>query len=247
MTVPLDYSDPGGRTITVAISRIRATDTDRRVGPLLLNGGGPGGAVARRPAVGAQGDEGRRRTLRRGGRRPPIHRPQHTAELPLADRLGVARAGADRAGFDRMTAFAKDLAERCRGNAGDVLPHATTRNTARDMDVVRAALGERRISYLGYSYGSYLGEVYTTMFPGRTDRVVLDGVIDPDRYGPRLLRASSGPTGTRWRVGVLGRRARGGPTGWAGHGARCWPPWTASGRPLPVHPCGSATTGWTST
>ena len=69
----------------------------------------------------------------------------------------------------------------------DVLPYVTTRNTARDMDVVRAALGERRISYLGYSYGTYLGEVYATMLPGRTDRMVLDGVIDPARYSPRLL------------------------------------------------------------
>lgn len=58
------------------------------------------------------------------------------------------------------------------------------------MDVIRAALGERRISYLGYSYGSYLGQVYATMFPGRTDRVVLDGVIAPGRYGPRLLRGT---------------------------------------------------------
>ncbi|MDQ1021638.1 pimeloyl-ACP methyl ester carboxylesterase [Streptomyces afghaniensis] len=186
VTVPLDYSDPGGRTITVAISRIRATDTGRRVGPLLLNGGGPGGqtlgdppwvrkamkeVAARYDVVGVD--------PRFVGRSTPLdcHWPTGSA---------WRGAGEDRAGFDRMTAFSKDLAERCRTHAGDVLPHATTRNTARDMDVIRAALGERRISYLGYSYGSYLGEVYTTLFPGRTDRVVLDGVIDPDRYGARL-------------------------------------------------------------
>ncbi|MFB7928096.1 alpha/beta fold hydrolase [Streptomyces sp. NPDC056039] len=188
VTVPLDYSDPGGRTITVAISRIRATDTDRRVGPLLLNGGGPGG-----PSLGdppwvrkAMKDVAARYDVvgvdpRFIGRSTPLDCRWPTGSAWRG-------AGADRAGFDRTTAFAKDLAARCRANAGDALPHATTRNTARDMDVVRAALGERRISYLGYSYGSYLGEVYTTMFPGRTDRVVLDGVIDPDRYGPRLLR-----------------------------------------------------------
>lgn len=61
----------------------------------------------------------------------------------------------------------------------------TTRNTARDMDVVRAVLGERRISYLGYSYGAYLGAVYTQLFPGRTDRVVLDSAGDPRRWNPR--------------------------------------------------------------
>ncbi|MEU6919086.1 alpha/beta hydrolase [Streptomyces olindensis] len=205
VTVPLDYADPGGRTITVAISRIRATDTGRRVGPLLLNGGGPGG-----PSLGdgpwvreAMKDVAARYDVvgvdpRFIGRSTPLDCRWPTGSAWRG-------AGSDRAGFDRMAAFAKDLAERCRRHAGDELPHATTRNTARDMDVVRAALGERRISYLGYSYGSYLGEVYTSMFPGRTDRVVLDGVIDPARYTARL-----------WRdVGPVNQRALKGWASWA--------------------------------
>nr|WP_203615603.1 alpha/beta hydrolase [Streptomyces sp. SID13726] len=190
VTVPLDYSDPGGRTITVAISRIRATDTAHRVGPLLLNGGGPGGRTIGDPPWVRQAmqDVGARYDVvgvdpRFVGRSTPLdcHWPTGSA---------FRSAGVDRAGFDRMTTFSQDLAQRCRQHAGDVLPYVTTRNTARDLDVIRAALGERRISYLGYSYGSYLGEVYTTMFPGHTDRVVLDGVIDPDRYSPRLLRGT---------------------------------------------------------
>ncbi|MFJ4783628.1 alpha/beta hydrolase [Streptomyces sp. NPDC088794] len=190
VTVPLDYGDPGGRTITVAISRIRATDTAHRVGPLLLNGGGPGGQTLGDPpwVRGAMKDVGARYDVvgvdpRFVGRSTPLdcHWPTGSA---------LRGAGVDRAGFDRVTAFSEDLAQRCRQNAGDVLPYVTTRNTARDMDVIRAALGERRISYLGYSYGSYLGQVYSTMFPGRTDRIVLDGVITPDRYGPRLLRGT---------------------------------------------------------
>lgn len=188
VTVPLDYSDPGGRKISVAISRIRATDTGRRVGPLLLNGGGPGG-----PSLGdapwvreAMKDVAARYDVvgvdpRFVGRSTPLDCRWPTGSAWRG-------AGGDRTGFDRMAAFSKELAARCRADAGDALPHATTRNTARDMDVVRAALGARRISYLGYSYGSYLGEVYTSMFPGRTDRVVLDGVIDPDRYSARLWR-----------------------------------------------------------
>ncbi|MDT0386784.1 alpha/beta hydrolase [Streptomyces dubilierae] len=190
VTVPLDYSDPGGRTITVAFSRIRAADTGRRVGPLLLNGGGPGGRTLGDPpwVRKAMKDVGARYDVvgvdpRFVGRSTPLDCRWPTGSA-------FRSAGGDRAGFDRMTALAQDLAERCRTHAGDMLPHATTRNTARDLDVVRAALGERRISYLGYSYGSYLGEVYATMFPGRTDRVVLDGVIDPERYGPRLLRGT---------------------------------------------------------
>ncbi|MEV5508167.1 alpha/beta fold hydrolase [Streptomyces orinoci] len=188
VTVPLDYADPGGRTITVALSRIRATDTAHRIGALLLNSGGPGG-----PTIGdppwvrkAMRQVGQRYDVvgvdpRFVGRSTPLdcHWPTGTF---------LRGAGNGRAAFDRSTAFARELARRCRAHEGAVLPFVTTRNTARDMDVIRAALGERRISYLGYSYGSYLGEVYASMFPGRTDRVVLDGVIDPARYGPRLMR-----------------------------------------------------------
>ncbi|CAO0828636.1 hypothetical protein SMICM17S_04700 [Streptomyces microflavus] len=65
-------------------------------------------------------------------------------------------------------ALSKGLAEKCRATNALVFPHVTTRNTARDMDVIRGALGERKISYLGYSYGTYLGTVYTQMFPWTT-------------------------------------------------------------------------------
>ncbi|MFI0163010.1 alpha/beta fold hydrolase [Streptomyces sp. NPDC017095] len=195
VTVPLDYDRPHGRTLTVAVSRIRGTDTAHRVGPLLLNSGGPGGqtlgdppyvhdalreVAARYDVIGVD--------PRFVGRSTPLDCHWPTGSM-------VRGAGTGRAGFDRMTGFAADLARRCRTHAGDLVPYAGTRNTARDMDVIRAALGERRISYLGYSYGSYLGQVYATMFPGRTDRVVLDGVVDPATYGPRLLRGTEEANG----------------------------------------------------
>ncbi|WP_253915712.1 alpha/beta hydrolase [Streptomyces sp. NRRL S-31] len=190
ISVPLDYSRPDGRTITVAISRIKGTDTAHRVGALLLNSGGPGGqTVGDPPFVRAAMKEVAARydvvgvDPRFVGRSTPLDCRWPTGSM-------VRGAGTGRAGFDRMTAFAADLARRCRAHAGDLLPYAGTRNTARDMDVIRAALGERRISYLGYSYGTYLGQVYATMFPGRTDRVVLDGVINPADYSPRLLRGT---------------------------------------------------------
>ena len=190
VTVPLNYDDPDGRTITVAISRIRATDTAHRVGPLLLNGGGPGGQTLGDPpwVRASMKKVGERYDVvgvdpRFVGRSTPLDCHWPTGSF-------IRGPGTDRAGFDRATAFAEDLARRCRTNESDVLPYVTTRNTARDMDVIRAALGERRISYLGYSYGSYLGQVYASMFPGRTDRVVLDGVLAPDRYNPRLLRGA---------------------------------------------------------
>ncbi|WP_330289680.1 alpha/beta hydrolase [Streptomyces sp. NBC_00576] len=190
VTVPLNYDDPGGRTITVAISRIGATDRHHRVGALLLNGGGPGGqTIGDPPWI--------RTSMRQVGERYDVVGvdPRFVGRSTPLDchwptGSSIRGSGNDRAGFDRATAFAEDLARRCRTYEGDVLPYVTTRNTARDMDVIRAALGERRISYLGYSYGSYLGQVYATMFPGRTDRVVLDGVLSPDRYNPRLLRGT---------------------------------------------------------
>ncbi|MES9511786.1 alpha/beta fold hydrolase [Streptomyces sp. NPDC000609] len=101
-------------------------------------------------------------------------------------------AGHSRAGFEHQVALQKDLADTCRATNASVLPHVTTRNTARDMDVIRSALGERRISYSGYSYGTYLGAVYSQVFPGRTDRMVLDDAIDPRKFGPRLLREAVG-------------------------------------------------------
>lgn len=190
VTVPLDYADPDGRTITVAISRLKATDTRHRVGPLLLNGGGPGG-----PSLGdvpdvraAMKDVGARYDIigvdpRFVGRSTPLD-----CGWPVGS--SIFSSGVGRAGFDRQVALHKDLAAKCRATNGSVLPHVSTRNTARDMDVIRGALDEPKISYLGYSYGTYLGTVYTQMFPGRHDRVVLDGALDPRRYSPRLLRGT---------------------------------------------------------
>ncbi|MGW3185107.1 alpha/beta fold hydrolase [Kitasatospora sp. NPDC001119] len=192
VTVPLDYGDPGGRTITVAVSRLKATDTRHRIGSLLVNPGGPGGpgpglgiGLTVRPVM---KETGARYDVigmdpRFTGRSTPL-------DCGLPSGPGLLSAGPDRAGFDRQTARARDVADRCRATNADVLPHVTTRNTARDIDVVRGALGERRISYLGYSYGTYLGTAYTQMFPARYDRVVLDSALDPDRYSPRLMKGT---------------------------------------------------------
>ncbi|MEU7151394.1 alpha/beta hydrolase [Streptomyces sp. NPDC045470] len=187
-TVPLDYSDPQGRTITIAVSRLKATDTRHRIGAILLNNGGPGGpALASPPDI--------RKAMKKVGPRYDIigFDPRFVGRsTPLNCGWPVGThflsAGLSRASFERQVAFQKSLADKCRAAAPTVLPHISTRNTARDMDVVRGALGERKISYLGYSYGTYLGTVYTQMFPGRFDRVVLDGALAPDDYSPRQLQ-----------------------------------------------------------
>ncbi|MEU9336937.1 alpha/beta hydrolase [Streptomyces sp. NPDC048290] len=200
LTVPLDYTEPDGRTLTVAVSRLAATDPDERVGPLLLNNGGPGGASLDMPlTVGrAMGAVAEQYDLigvdpRFVGRSTPL-------DCGWDIGTAVFSAGMDRAAFRESVAVQRDLAERCERTEGDVLPYVTTRNTARDMDVLRGALGERKISYLGYSYGSYLGQVYTRMFPGRTDRMVLDGVPSAAQYSQTLLAGNE-------RVGQRALRA----------------------------------------
>ncbi|MFD9081339.1 alpha/beta fold hydrolase [Streptomyces erythrochromogenes] len=190
VTVPLDYADPRGRTITVAVSRLKAADTRRRIGAVLLNNGGPGGtAVESPPHI--------RKAMKEVGARYDIvgFDPRFVGRSTPLDcgwPVGTAwfSAGSGRSGFDRQVALQKDLADKCRAAGASVLPHINTRNTARDMDVIRGALRERRISYLGYSYGTYLGTVYTQMFPGRYDRVVLDGAVTPGDYKARLMQGA---------------------------------------------------------
>jgi len=193
LRVPLDYADPGGRSITVTISRLKAADTAHRIGAMLLNGGGPGGGSIDLPPVfrTLMKDVGPRYDLigmdpRSSGRSTPLDCGWPTGTYSRS-------AGLDRAGFDRMVAFERDLATRCARRAPGLLPYISTRNTARDMDVVRAALGERRLSYWGASYGTYLGAVYTQLFPRRAGRVVLDSAVDPRRYGAERMLADAAP------------------------------------------------------
>ncbi|MFI0480510.1 alpha/beta fold hydrolase [Actinomadura sp. 9N215] len=186
VTVPLDYADPGGRTITVAISRLKASGKAPRIGTMILNGGGPGPAIDLPPYMrDLMGAAGPRYDLigldpRSLGRSAGVD-----CGWPAA--TWIKGPGTTRRSFDRSVSFARDLADRCARTNATLLPHISTRNIARDMDIVRGALGERRVSYNGASYGTYLGSVYATMFPGRFDRVVLDSSQDPYSWGPRLL------------------------------------------------------------
>lgn len=190
LIVPLDHSRPGGRTIKLALSRVPATDRAHRIGTMVLNSGGPGESTLGMPlrTRAAMKDVAARYDLvgldpRFVGRSTPLD-----CGWPIG--LWLRSAGPTRARFDHQVAVQRDLAERCARRHADVLPYANTRDTARDIDLVRRVLGERRISFLGYSYGSYLGAVYTQMFPGRTDRVVLDSAGDPNKWGPRATQGT---------------------------------------------------------
>ncbi|MFF0491284.1 alpha/beta hydrolase [Nocardia sp. NPDC004068] len=183
IVVPLDYSRPDGRTLTVGISRLPATDPDRREGILLSNPGGPGGP-------------GLRMWLNLGASLSPEVRSRY--DLIGMDPRGIGRsdrvncavplptmlfsAGFDVFGYARDTTLAAALAGSCLAPDPEKVRYITTRNTARDIDVIRGALGEPRLNYLGVSYGTYLGAVYTQLFPERSGRIVLDSNVDPDRY-----------------------------------------------------------------
>ncbi|MRH86096.1 alpha/beta fold hydrolase [Nocardia sp. SYP-A9097] len=194
ITVPLNYAAPQGETITIAISRIQATDPARRHGILLSNPGGPGGAgldftvdfgAAMTPDVRARYD------LigidpRGVGRSSPVH-----CGWPRG--FGLQSAGLDAVDYAESVAVQADLAARCLTDGGERLRYFTTRNTARDLDVIRGVLGEGKASYYGASYGTYLGAVYTQMFPERSDRIVLDSAVDPARYGAVDMVRDMGP------------------------------------------------------
>ncbi|MFC4048792.1 alpha/beta hydrolase [Actinomadura syzygii] len=186
VTVPLDYTRPDGRTIKVAISRLKASGPGPRLGMMLLNGGGPGAAIDLPPYMrNLMGAAGPRYDL--VGMDPRSLGRSAKVDCGWPSATWVKGAGPTRRSFERGVAFAKDLADRCARTNGDVIPHISTRNIARDMDVIRGALGESKMSYNGASYGTYLGSVYATMFPGKLDRVLLDSSQDPYSWGPRLI------------------------------------------------------------
>ncbi|MGH3149812.1 MAG: alpha/beta fold hydrolase [Streptosporangiaceae bacterium] len=179
--VPLDYAHPGRRAITIAISRLKADPSAKKIGAMIINIGGPATPVLSDVLLARQamGATGARFDLigmdqRFAGRSTPMncHWPDGW--------LGRG-AGASRASFNEMVRLSRDLAHRCARTERALLPFAGTANAARDMDVIRGALGERRLSFLGYSYGTYLGALYTQMFPGRAGRIVLDSAINPAR------------------------------------------------------------------
>lgn len=198
--VPRDYADPNGASYRVAVTRRPASDAARRIGPLFFNFGGPGGnAVQTLQAIGA------------GGFGPLGER----FDLVAVDPRGVGRSeaaidcGVDQEAeglyaqpyltpatldVDTWTARAEAYVEACIEASGDVAGLVSTGNVARDMDLVRAALGDEQLSYLGFSYGTFLGATYASLFPGNYRAMVLDGAVDADEYINRpsaALRAQS--------------------------------------------------------
>ena len=182
---PLDWKNPTAGAIDLALIRQGAKGTKQ--GSLLVNPGGPGGSGY--DFVKDSIDFATDKTL------------QEHFDVVGFDPRGVGRSTAvkcyDPKGMDRYlyaitpgvrgsdqwiaenTAVAKDFSAACSKNSGALLGHVDTVSAARDLDLLRSVLGDKKLNYLGYSYGTYLGTVYAGLYPGKTGRLVLDGALDP--------------------------------------------------------------------
>ncbi|WP_370664961.1 alpha/beta hydrolase [Streptomyces sp. IBSBF 2507] len=185
LDVPMDYADPDGPRIEMAVSRVPAEKPDARRGALLLIAGGPGGSSLNDPSgKGQKLPQDVRDTHDLIGFAPRGLAPSTPAGCGLEyGDLATSRLRpwpAPDGSVDGNMTTARRMADACARNGGELIKHLSTANEARDIDRLRAALGERRISAWGVSYGTYVGAVYAQLFPHRTDRIVLDSVDNPD-------------------------------------------------------------------
>ena len=196
LDVPLDEADPGKGTVGLALTRKQVRDPRRRIGSLVVNPGGPGAsAVGYLQAAWQQVPEAVRARFdlvafdpRGVGRSAPV-RCGTTAEL---DRyFALDPSPDDAAELAALERGNEVLVAECARRAGRLLPHVSTREAAADLDRVRAAVGDARLTYLGYSYGTSLGAAYLDRFPTRVRAMVLDGGLDPTLTWDRLLEGQS--------------------------------------------------------
>lgn len=192
MKAPLDYARPGQGDIRLAVSRKKATGPGKRLGSLLLNPGGPGSGAVRYLQLYA------------GAAYPAAVRARY--DLVAVDPRGVAgsepvecltgrRMDAytqtdftpdDGRETTQLVGALQEFANGCGAHSPRLLRHVSTVEAARDMDILRAVLGDERLTYVGASYGTFLGATYAGLFPGRVGRLVLDGAMDPSLPARKL-------------------------------------------------------------
>jgi pimeloyl-ACP methyl ester carboxylesterase len=184
LTVPLDYARPTAETIQLAVLQVPAADPGSRVGALVTDPGGPGAPGTSYAALGSQAFG-----------QPLLDHydivgfdPRGTGRSSPVDCLSDSRldayvaqdpAPSTPAEVATYRTLQRENATGCASRSGALASHISTVEAARDMDVLRAALGEPRLNYLGFSYGTELGAVYAQLFPKRVGRFVLDGAVDP--------------------------------------------------------------------
>ncbi|MFI7613810.1 alpha/beta fold hydrolase [Nonomuraea terrae] len=180
LAVPIDWSRPSGPTIDLAVARRKATDPASRVGSLVINPGGPGGSGVE-AAYGAPGfftEELRKHfdivgfDPRGVGRsHPVICSASVYNQMPYA----VMKSQAD---FVKWSSYAKKLRADCRARTGPLYDHVDSVDVARDLDALRAALGEEKLTFYGISYGTLIGQMYAELFPHRIRAMALDSNMD---------------------------------------------------------------------
>ncbi|MCP2342913.1 alpha/beta hydrolase [Actinomadura rupiterrae] len=190
--VPLNYSEPSRGEISLAAIRLPAEDKSQRIGSLLTNPGGPGGSGVDfvRQTGRAFDDKLRQRfdivgfDPRGVGKSAPVR----CMTGPELDRFfGTDTSPDDQREVDTLASESRQYAQACKTKASNELPYVGTASAARDMDVLRAALGDQKLTYYGASYGTYLGATYADEFPTNIRALVLDGAIDPRTSSTDML------------------------------------------------------------
>ncbi|MGW5345338.1 alpha/beta hydrolase [Streptomyces sp. NPDC004050] len=183
--VPLDYAQPEGETIPIALIRAKARNEDERLGSLVFNFGGPGGSgISTLPGAAKDYEALRKRydlvsfDPRGVGRSAPVlcetdkQLDQYYAQDSTPDTPQEEKS---------FTDAIRRYQAACKARSGKVLPYVGTENAARDLDRIRQALGDEKLNYFGISYGTELGGVYAHLFPKNVGRAVFDAVVDPTK------------------------------------------------------------------
>lgn len=190
LTVPKAWNDPSKGDVHLAMLRVRATDSSKA--SLLMNPGGPGGSGV--DFVGASGTSVVSESVRKnydlvgfdprgvGASDGITCLDDKQTDEYLASTFDMETAEGLAEGTDWLTR----IASACKEHSGDMLGYMDTYSAARDMDVMRAAVGSDKLDYLGFSYGTYLGATYADLYPARTGRFVLDGALDPSLNGDQM-------------------------------------------------------------
>lgn len=241
LSVPLDYRAPSSGTIALTISRIRTSRAGSKRGVLVLNPGGPGEAGLDFPSRVVKAlpkSVTDRYDLIGFDPRGVGHSTPVSCGIPLDETTTelVLPYPAGNGSIDQNIAFARTTADQCAARSGRLLPHLTTANTARDLDEIRRALGESRLSYLGFSYGTYLGAVYATMFEGATDRVILDSAVDPNLVWYEMWRTWNKAVSDRFADAAGYAAGQNGLLGFGATAAEVTSNYLALTRRLDLHP-----------
>ena len=184
LRVPLDYRAPSRKAIELFLLRVRLGGQQKRIGSLVVNPGGPGGSgVDAAVGLGLSLPTDLLSRFDLVGFDPRgvgLSAPVQCISGALKDRSTALDPDAKtEAAYQAQVALAKEISTSCLSKYGDDLQHYNTEETARDLDLVRQGVGDAKLTYLGYSYGTRLGSVYAQLFPTKVRALVLDGAVDP--------------------------------------------------------------------